>query len=185
MKAKFVVLCFIRLRLKARFIIVLLIILIPGLVAAQFSAEHAAMNNLRKGKWEKARGQLAKAIRKDSLNPSARYSLSIYFFTTANPDFQIDSAYQYVMQAFSDYQHTTVKQREKLKRIPLDSIILVKQRQRIDSAAFERAKVKNTESGYIDFLKRFPMALQQSQAIELRDEVAYLNAMKENTYVAF
>src|SRR6187399_3488320 len=115
MKAKFVVLRFISLRLKARFIIVPLLILIPGLVTAQFSAEHAAMNNLRKGKWEKAKGQLTKAIRKDSLNPSAHYSLSIYFFTTANPDFHIDSAYQYVMYAFSDYKFTTAKQREKLK----------------------------------------------------------------------
>lgn len=157
----------------------------PVLASAQFSAEHAAMNNLRKGKWEKARGQLAKAIRKDSLNPSAHYSLSIYFFTIANPDFQIDSAYRYVMRSLSDYQHTTPKQRERLRKIPLDSLVLVKHRQRIDSAAFERAKVKNTESGYIDFLKQFPLAMQQPQAIELRDEVAYLNAMKENTYGAF
>ena len=152
---------------------------------AQFSGEHAAMNNLRKGKWEKAKSQLTKAIRKDSLNPSARYSLSIYFFTPANPDFQIDSAYRYVMYAFSDYQYTNVKQREKLRKIPIDSMILVRQRQRIDSAAFERAKAGNTEAGYIDFIKRFPLAMEQSQAIELRDEVAYLNALKENTYTAF
>lgn len=152
---------------------------------AQFSGEHAAMNNLRKGKWEKAKGQLTKAIRKDSLNPSAHYAFSIYFFTKENPDFQIDSAYRYVMNAFSDFQFVTSKQREKLKRIQLDSIVLVKHRQRIDSAAFERAKSENTESGYIDFLKRFPLALEQTQAVELRDEVAYLNAMKENTYASF
>src|SRR5690242_2786846 len=106
----------------------------PTWVMAQFSAEHAAMNNLRKGKWEKARGQLAKSIRKDILNPSAHYSLSIYFFTPSNPGFQIDSAYRSVMNAMSDFQLATTKEREKLKKIPIDSIILVRQRQRIDSA---------------------------------------------------
>jgi hypothetical protein len=159
--------------------------LTPMWVMAQFSAEHAAMNNLRKGKWEKARAQLAKAIRKDSLNPSAHYSLSIYFFTPANPQYQIDSAYLHAMKALSDYQFATLKQREKLRKIPLDSTLLVKHRQRIDSAGFERAKQKNTEAGYIDFLKQFPLAIQQAQAIELRDEVAYLDALKENTYAVF
>ncbi|HEU5289861.1 MAG TPA: WG repeat-containing protein [Cyclobacteriaceae bacterium] len=171
--------------MKPRFIIILVFALLPARAIAQFTGEHAAMSNLRKGKWEKAKSQLAKSIRKDSLNPSAHYSLSIYFFTPANPDFQIDSAYRYVMLASSDFQYANVKQREKLKKIPIDSMILVKQRQRIDSAAFERAKTSNTESGYIDFLKRFPMAVQQTQAIELRDEVAYLNALKENTFTAF
>jgi len=152
---------------------------------AQLTAEHAAMNSLRKGKWEKARGQLAKAIKKDSLNPSAHFSLSIYFFTPANPDFQIDSAYRYTLQAFSNYQFTTAKQRDRLKRIPLDSIILTTHRERIDSAAFDRAKSKNTEIGYVDFLERFPLASQRMRAVELRDEVAYLDALKENTYAAF
>lgn len=157
----------------------------PTWVMAQFSAEHAAMNNLRKGKWEKARGQLAKSIRKDSLNPSAHYALSIYFFTPANPGFQIDSAYRSVMNATSDFQRASTREREKLKKIPIDSTILVRHRQRIDSAAFERSKINNTEFGYIDFLKRFPLAIQRPQAIELRDEVAYLDAMKVNTYSAF
>jgi hypothetical protein len=157
----------------------------PGLVTAQFTPEHAAMNNLRKGKWEKARAQLDKAIRKDSLNPTAHYYLAIYFFSNANPAFQIDSAYRYTMNAFSDFQSVTEKNRERLKKIPLDSIILVKQREQIDSAAFERAKIKNTEVGYIDFLSRFSLANQQAQAIELRNEVAFLDALKENTYGSY
>ncbi len=171
--------------LKARLIIALVFAIQPAWVMAQFSAEHAAMNSLRKGKWEKARGQLAKAIRKDSLNSSARFNLSVYFFTPTNPDFHIDSAYKYAQQAFTDFQYSTVRQRERLRKIPLDSIILVKHRERIDSVAFERAKSTNTESGYIYFLEHFPLASQRTRATELRDEVAYLDALKENTYTAF
>ncbi|MFZ2907082.1 MAG: WG repeat-containing protein [Cyclobacteriaceae bacterium] len=152
---------------------------------AQFTAEHAAMNNLKKGKWEKARAQLSKAMRKDSVNAEARYILAVYFFTPSNPAFQIDSAYQHTMQALSDFQVTSLRHRDRLKKIPLDSMVLIMFRQQIDSAAFERAKRWNTEEGYIDFLKRFPFAIQQEQAAELRDEVAYVNAMKANTYVAF
>ncbi len=152
---------------------------------AQFTTEHAAMNSLKKGKWEKARGLLTKAIRRDSLNPTAHYGLSVYFFTPVNPGFQIDSAYKYTLQALSDFRHATIKQRERLRKISLDSIVLIKQRERIDSAAFDRAKLRNTESGYIDFLNRFPLAFQQLRATELRDEVAYLDALKENTYSAF
>ncbi len=172
-------------RLKRHLFIVFVIGLLPELVSGQFTAEQGAMNSLRKGKWEKARGQLARALRKDSVNVSAHYTLALYFFTPANPAFQIDSAYRYVMRASSDYQSATIKQRERLRRIPLDSIILVRQREQVDSAAFERAKLKNTEVAYIDFLKRFPLALQQSRAAELRDEVAYLDALKENTYTSF
>lgn len=152
---------------------------------AQFTAEHAAMNNLKKGKWEKARSQLSKAMRKDSVNAEACYVLAIYFFTPSNPAFQIDSAYQYTLLALADFQVTSLRHRDRLKKVPLDSMVLIAYRQQIDSAAFERAKKVNTEEGYIDFLKRFPLAIQQQQATELRDEVAYVNAMKANTYTAF
>jgi hypothetical protein len=152
---------------------------------AQFGAEHAAMNSLRKGKWDRAKGQFIKAIRKDSLNAGAHYGLSLYFFTPNNPHFQIDSAYRYVMKASSDYQRTTSKQRDRLRKFPLDSVILIRHREKIDSAAFERAKSLNTEVGYIDFIIRFPLAGQLNRAAELRDEVAYLDALKENTYESF
>lgn len=171
--------------LRSHLVIAFALALLPELAGAQFTAEQGAMNSLRKGKWEKARGQLARAIRKDSLNASAHYTLAIYFFTPANPEFQIDSAYRYTVQALSDYQQTAVKQRERLRRVPLDSVTLVRLREQVDSAAFERAKSKNTEAAYIDFLKRFPFALQQTQAAELRDEVAYLDALRENTYTSF
>lgn len=166
-------------------IIVLFALILPGLGMAQFGAEHAAMNSLRKGKWERAKGQFAKAIRKDSLNAGAHYGLSLYFFTPNNPNFQIDSAYWYVMKASSDYQLATSKQQDRLRKFPLDSVILIRHREKIDSAAFERAKSLNTEMAYIDFINRFPMAMQLNRAAELRDEVAYLDALKENTYESF
>lgn len=158
---------------------------LPRLGWSQFSPENAAMNSMSKGKWERAKGQLRKAIRKDSVNAAAHYGLSVYYFSPTNSEFHIDSAYQYIMRATADLQLTPQKQRDRLRKFPLDSVILVQQRAKIDSAAFERAKQKNTEFAYIDFLNRFPLASQRMRAAELRDEVAYLDALKENTYVSF
>lgn len=172
-------------RLKARLIIIWFALIFPGLGMAQFGAEHSAMNSLKKGKWEKAKGQFVKVIRKDSLNTAAHYGLSLYFFTPTNPSFQVDSAYRYVLKASSDYQLTPIKQRDRLRKFPLDSGILIRHREKIDSAAFERAKSLNTEVAYIDFINRFPMAAQLTLAAELRDEVSYLDALKENTYESF
>lgn len=160
-------------------------VVLPRSGWSQFSPENAAMNSINKGKWERAKGQLRKAIRKDSVNAAAHYGLSVYYFSLANPEYQIDSAYQYVIQATADFQVTAQKQRDRLRKFPLDSVILVQHREQIDSAAFERAKERNTEAAYIDFLDRFPLASQQSRAAELRDEVAYLDALKENTYTSF
>ncbi len=151
----------------------------------QSITERQALANLQKGKWEKAKGQAMKALRKDSVNASARFVLSTYYFAPGNPYFQIDSAYQHVMLALADYHRSDVRQRERMKRLPLDSAVLITRREEIDSAAFERAKRINTEQAYLLFLERFPFAIQRDRARELRDEVAYIDALKENTYEAY
>lgn len=152
---------------------------------AQPSSERLALNNLQKGKWDKARAQLAKAIRKDTLNATAYFVLSTYFFTPENPAFQVDSAYSSTLKALRFYQLSGQKQRDRMKRFPLDSALLVARREQIDSAAFERAKRINTEQSYLDFISGFVFAEHLERARELRDEVAYIDALKENTYTSF
>ncbi|MBX2946142.1 MAG: WG repeat-containing protein [Cyclobacteriaceae bacterium] len=152
---------------------------------AQTTAERLALNNLQKGKWEKSKMQLTKAIRKDTMNATAHYVLSTYFFVPENPAFQIDSAYANAVKALHLYQLSNQKQRDRMRRFPLDSALLVARREQIDSAAFERAKRINTEQAYIDFIQRFTTANQLGRARELRDEVAYIDALKENTYSSF
>lgn len=72
-----------------------------------------------------------------------------------------------------------------MKRFPVDSLILINRRAAIDSAAFQRAMMVNTEVGYNDFLNRFAHARQVERAIELRNEVAYVDALKINTYESY
>jgi hypothetical protein len=168
-----------------RFILVLIVAIVPYVAKAQFVSERSAINNIEKRKWEKAKSQLTKILQKDSIHAGAEYAWSRYFFSESNPEFQIDSAYSHIQQALADYQQAPVKERESLLKLPLDSSVLVIHKQRIDSAAFTRAREANTEIAYLDFLKRFETAAQKTEAIALRDQVAFADAAKENTYQAF
>lgn len=152
---------------------------------SQISPERAALKNLARHKWEKVNVQMKKAIRKDSLNSIAPYIMAQYFFAPENPNFQVDSAYTSIMRSMLNYQLSSIKTRDRLKKFPLDSMILVRYRERIDSAAFMRAKQTNSVVGYDYFLTAFPLAAEQGDAVLLRNEVAYEDVLKLNTYLDF
>lgn len=162
---------------------VVLVLAIAGTSLAQ--SEHQALTNIRKGKWERAHRLLEKARRKDSVNTSVLYVYARFFSAIQNPDYQIDSASSYIHKAILSFRRSDPKQRERMKRFPLDSITLKHQRSRIDSAAFARAKGTNTEQAYLYFIEKFPDAAQLQLAITLRDEVAYHDALEINTYQSF
>jgi hypothetical protein len=163
----------------------LLVLVLLMLLCGKLHSQSSAFNLMEKRKWDKARAAIEKSIRKDSLNPAARFAFACYFFEAQNPSFHIDSAYQQLMLAMNDFEKATEKERERLKKSSLDSLEMVRLRQRIDSAAFQRALSINAESAYIFFLDQYTFASQRARAIELRNEVAYLDALKANTYQAF
>lgn len=85
----------------------------------------------------------------------------------------------------ADFGQADAKELGRLQKIPLDSAIIIRLRDRIDSAAFDRAKTINTEKAYSYFLEYFTTSKDHPRAIELRYEAAYIDALKENTYQAF
>ncbi|HZX74831.1 MAG TPA: WG repeat-containing protein, partial [Cyclobacteriaceae bacterium] len=113
------------------------------------------------------------------------YLLSKLYFTNNYSKFNIDSAYQFALTSQRIFGQSSLRQKERVKKLPLDSLILVNHLARIDSAAFDRAKQNNTEQAYIEFLQRFPKAKEKTAAIELRDEVAFVQALKINTFSSF
>lgn len=153
---------------------------------AQFaSSERAIHKNLQKGHYEKARMQLKKTLKKDSLNAAASYLFAQYYFLPDNPAFNIDSAYHHVQVSLRVLSKTFGKRRDRLKRFAIDSMKLISLRNRIDSAAFEHAKRINTEGAFLHFLSGFPSATQYQEAIILRNEAAYQDAVRANTYESF
>ena len=151
----------------------------------QISPEKSAQSKMARGKWAKAAQTLKKSLAKDSINAEANFVYSQWWFSPINPDFDIDKSYEYILYSQRDYAAYDERQRDRVSRFPLDSLIINKQKRKIDSAAFERAKQMNTEESYQFFLDHFGDANERSMATELRDEVSFLNAMKVNTYESF
>jgi hypothetical protein len=149
------------------------------------SPERAAAGSIAKKRWSKAESQLRKALRKDSLNVVARYLLSGWFFKRENPAYNTDSSYHEVMRALSYYPLLSSKIREKMKRFPLDSIRMIRLREQVDSTIFRDVKNIHTEKAYIQFLRDHPFAREKNEALQLRDEVAYLDAINNNTHEGF
>jgi hypothetical protein len=149
------------------------------------SPEKTALKNIEKHRWQKAESRLRKGLEKDTLNSSLRYGLSIFYFHADNPAYHLDSAYHYAVTALDDYNLSSGRERERVKRFGVDSLTLTAFRARIDSAAFEVAREANTEAAYLEFLSHFPTAMQRDMAAQLRDEVAFQDALQQNTHKAF
>jgi hypothetical protein len=144
-----------------------------------------ALKNLQRQKWHRAYELLTKATAKDSLNVTAKYVLAQYFFSEDNPAFQLDSAYTHVLGALNDFQKTSEKERTKLLRFPVDSLLLHRLREQIETAAFVESKRLQSEKSWISFIDRFPTSAYIPRAKKQRDSVAFEFATQENTYMAF
>jgi hypothetical protein len=149
------------------------------------STTDLALKNLQRQKWQRAYELLTKSLAKDSLNVTAKYVLAQYFFSEENPAFHLDSAYHHVLQALNDFEKTKVKQRERLRRFPVDSAKLVHLRSQIDSVAFAYANGIQTEIAWIYFIDNFSFSSALPRAKELRDSIAYADAVQEKTYKSF
>jgi hypothetical protein len=152
---------------------------------SQLAPERLAWNNLGKENWNKVEMQVKKALRKDSLNLGAIYTYAWFYFTPANPKFNIDSASLLTRSAQQQFNSLSKKDKEKNLRFPFDSLGLLKLRTYIDSSAFSRAKQLNNVEAYAFFINNYANSSQVARAIELQEEVAFLDALKENTYQSF
>lgn len=149
------------------------------------SPERAAVAHIEQRKWSAAESDLRRAFRKDTINVEAKFIYAQYFLSNGNPGFSADSARNYIQRAILDIGQSTPKQKERLQKIGIDSATLLLFKSRVDSAAFEYARQKNTVESYSLFITHYPLAIDHSKAIELRDEVAYLDALRKNTPAAF
>jgi hypothetical protein len=152
---------------------------------AQLDSDKKALSRLQAGKFESASRILRKAMQKDPTNPKTTYVTARWFFYPSNPSFQIDSAYYYTKKTSSLYHALELRDKERINKFPIDSMIIRQLRHQIDSAAFARAKKLNTELAYQYFIDNYDSAAQIANAIELRDEVSFLEALKVNTFQAY
>jgi hypothetical protein len=136
-----------------RKVLIYFLLFIQFAVLAQFNPEKKAINKIKKGQWNSARKILNKSLRKDSLNIEALYCYSVLYFTPHYSRFNVDTANVFRTKTSNLFAEVDNKSKDRLRKFPIDSIILEKQKNKIDSAAFEKAKNQDTETSYIHFLQ--------------------------------
>jgi hypothetical protein len=174
-----------RLKQKIGVLFVLLLLLGNAFGQVNTSLGKAALKALEKKKWAKAEEKIKKSITKDSLNPLGHFAFALYYFKNQNPAYDLENAYEEIINAATAFGFSSVKSRTRLQKVRLDSQRIVRLRKAIDSVTFKAIKQKNQEGLYIQFLLQHPYAEQRTEAIELRNEVAFLEAVNTNTYESF
>jgi hypothetical protein len=144
-----------------------------------------AVTRMQEGKWSAAEQILRKAIAKDSLDMEARLLMAQYFFSSDNPQSNLDSASAHIARIGLIYTALPERQIERLAREGIDSAVIESFHKEIDSAAFGQAKLLNTVVSYERFITKYPDAAEVPMARELRNEVAFLDALRLNTLAGF
>ncbi len=165
-----------------RLIVILGILFIPYL---SFTQARRAQSQIEKGKLEDAYERLNRALVKDSLAAAEKYVLASLFFDSGFANYDLDSAYHYILQALDAYEQTDYK--EQLKQVDqgfsLSNFIELKKE--IEAVGFRRAKSGGGEQDYIDYIAEFSSASQIDSAIFFRNELAFFSAKKKDTYQAY
>ncbi|MCB9224052.1 MAG: WG repeat-containing protein [Crocinitomicaceae bacterium] len=104
----------------------------------------------------------------------AAYGLSIIYARRDNPFSNLDSAYSMIYKSFQAYPST--KEKLKLnyeKKLGIDSVAVVKQRDLISDLIYRRAKETNSVFAFQDFIDKNKWSNDLDSAIYLRDELAF------------
>ena len=114
------------------------------------------------------------------------YGLSIILSRNDNPFFDIESAYAYILYANKHYDSSQIKKRLKLqKKYNINSASIELQRMRIDSITFQIIKENPSIKTLERFMEFHPDARQIPNAIELRNKLAFEQAIRENDIESF
>jgi hypothetical protein len=166
-------------------IIVIVVLLFPVLCHCQVSREKKALKYIHKHRYHSAYVLLKKALARDSANAATKFVLAQYFMQPKNADYHLDSAYIYSRKALSSWAHASARERSRLRRLPVDSVMLTSLRSQIETQAFEEVRRVNTKEAFDRFLSLYANKKLQGAAIELRDKVTFDAALAENTPTAF
>lgn len=124
-----------------------------------------------------------KSLKKDEV--AASYGLSIIYYRTDNPFFNLDSAQRYIIIATDNYSLLPLKKKEKYALLNVDSLSIYEQRTKIDAALFERVKLNHTVLAYQRFLDQNAWSVHVDSVIYFRDHLAFELANEENKSTAF
>ena len=116
---------------------------------------------------------------------AASYGLSIIYLRTDNHFSNIDSAYKFIFQSDSVFQTITLKDKTAYLKYNVCQKSIDSVEKAVHAKAFEVYKSKNSIPELEKFIAHYGSAPQISEAIDLRNSIAYHDALKTDTYQAY
>ncbi len=162
-----------------------LFILIVFSSSLLFADAGRALKLYEKKDFEKLPEYLQKNLEKDSLAPGIKYVYSLLLLDTGFAGYHIDSAYIFIVDAHYSYSLIDEKERSKLAKDGISDSTILRQKSRVEATAFRRARDEHSIADYDYYIDFFSTAREVDSAIVYRDQIAYFNAVEENTYQAF
>lgn len=142
-----------------------------------------AYNSLRQFDYFSAKAGFEKQLRKHMV--PAAYGLSVIYERQDNPFHQTDSALKYVLLADSAFHTLDAKQKAKVFVYGIDSAEILAHKKRISSHFFKKAFLAGTADAMNGFLAMHFWFEDYDKAIQLRDSIAFAEALRDNNWQAF
>lgn len=130
-----------------------------------------------------AKNLFEKALKKEVVGAS--YGLSLIYFRSDNPFYNLDSARNKIVTACDLYPSLPVKKKIYYNSLKIDSLTLYEYREIVGNELFIRAKLNHTVKGYEKFLADNFWSKNVDSVIYLRDHLAFQEATATNTSLAF
>lgn len=160
-----------------------IIICLIALVGANAYADRVtnAYKQLQKGRYDKVKSLLDRAIGKQAINAGANYVYALYFLTKENPAYQVDSSYTRILLSLSHYAQIEKDDSTTWAKVGITITSIERHRRKVEKVAFEIAKQKNTIEDLQAYINRFTTAKEIKEATKLRNQLAWNNAQGEHT----
>ena len=141
---------------------------------------------LEKQRYTKTKIQFLKRNEKIMApDPGARFVEARFHADSANPDFQIDTAYAQVRHARRALENTDEKQQRELDKLGWADSTFRKVQRKIERNAFAYFRQLDTERGYQAFRNRFPAAPETEAARARQHGIAFAEASRADTYQSY
>lgn len=168
-----------------RTVITILLLTIYSLANAQYDIVNKAEKLLSKEKYASALQAVKRSLQKDSTNAAAYQAFALYYTSQLNPEYDIDSAHFYNINAISYFDKQDEKTLQKLNKNNITTYYLHRFKKHIDSLAFQKAINKPALTNYNHFIGLYTTSHLLDSVILLRNQFAFKEALTENTYHSY
>ena len=151
--------------------------------------------NVFAGKIDKAYAALkiydyfkAKTLFQEMLNNepvSARYGLTIIYYRKDNPFHNLDTAYAYINKVEIDFEELRNKDKKDLLEFYIDEEHILELKSNIISSFWKNIEKTNSVRLINSFIEKFPDFYDIEKIKEIRTDLAYNKAEKQNTFQSY